>query len=86
MIAFKEVSQDYFSVFGYSNISVVEIYPLANGKECSKSNHSDCGMYSLYYKKKTSLKSTLVISSPVSLYYPDIDEYKIGKLVIEWYT
>ena len=32
MIAFKEVSQDYFSVFGYSNISVVEIYPLANGK------------------------------------------------------
>ena len=86
LIAFKEVSNDYFSVFGYKNITISEVYPFSNEKECGKGNHLDCGIYNLYYKKKLSFKNKLIISSPVSLYYPDRDEYRIGKLIVEWYS
>ncbi len=85
LIAFKDVSDGYFDVFEYKNITIIEVYPEGNNLECNKGNHLNCGVYSLYYKKKASLKDRLIISSPVSLYYPDTGEYRIGKLIIEWY-
>jgi len=47
---------------------------------CSQSNYPDCNIYLVYNKAN----SGLIITSPVSLYYPLTNEYKPGLLEIKW--
>ncbi len=83
MLAFRNTEQNY----GYKNITVFVIYPKSTSlKECVKSVDS-CNIFKLYYNKPNfQVKNIYKTSTIVSLYYPETDEYRVGKLVLEWYT
>ena len=75
----------YFEKFGYKNITIYQVYPNTNNNKCVTSI-SDCGVFEVYNKKPTNIDSKLVRNTPVSLYYPDTDEYKVGVMIVEAYN
>jgi type II secretory pathway pseudopilin PulG len=81
---FNENKVYYNKIFGSKLIRVEQIYPDIRTEECSDNNYPNCGSYVIYAPvKKTENKE--IISTPVSLYFPNSGEYKIGKLIIEAY-
>ena len=70
---FKKVSTAYFDIFGYKRVIIKEVYP---------GNAQD---FIIYEKIPVKYKSKEVISSPLSIYSPKDDSYKVAKLIIEWY-
>ncbi len=78
----------YFESFGYKNITIYQIYPStsSNSNKCSPSKLSDCGVWEVYTRKPTKINTKLVIDTPVSLYFPDKDEYGIGIMIVEAYN
>lgn len=89
LIGFKKIVEDnkgyYREKLGYRNISFYLLYPTKNGKVCDMANIRDCGVWNLYLEKPKHYEKTLVIETPVSLYFPETDNYGIGKMAIEWY-
>ena len=78
--------------FLFSNITVYTIYPARSNKECTLSvlnQKQDCGTFLVYNnipaKCRTEFCEKKVIYLPSSLFYPDMDVYEFGKLVIEVY-
>jgi len=77
------------------NIVVKQVYPAPdarhNSTECTSNQMRDiefpksCGQWTLAEQKEEG-KAARTISVPVSLYYPNIKEYGIGKLIITTYT
>ncbi len=72
--AFSIYSKDYFSLFGYSNITLYLVYPGSVHKPIL-----------IYYRKPTVVRQSQIISTPVLVYDPEDADYKIGKLVLVRY-
>lgn len=82
---------DYYkNSLGNKRIQIKSVYPKTENKICNNEDYSsfqypeNCG-YWILYENNPSRKSGIKISSPVSLFYPEIDEYRIGILEIEVY-
>ena len=88
--SFKE--GDYFNVLGYSNITIEQVYPeVGNTNECTAIRYQDtsypdnCMYWKVYVKRPLNVKKSVKIETPISLYFADLKEYRIGKLVVEFY-
>jgi len=90
LLSFKNLIKNeksyYRERFGYKNITLYKIYPEKNNNECKVSSVGDCGVWSIYSQIPRNYESKLVRETPISIYFPNEDEYGIGKLVIEWYV
>lgn len=64
---------EYSDIFGFSNISVNEIFPNTNS-------------WDLYDNSPESYKTKLVTHIPISLYDVTLKNYAFGVLVVEVYT
>jgi hypothetical protein len=69
---FYKNSDIYFNEFGYKEITVKEVF-------------LEEKTWEIYSKELNNYQSELIVSSPVSLYYPDKKLYGIGVLEIKWY-
>lgn len=75
--------------FGNKKISIELVYPKIAEKECSSErfqwDYPNCNYWVLYEKELSKVKSKEIITTPVSLFYPLTEEYKVGLLKIESY-
>lgn len=74
----------------HKSVKFVQVYPVPEekDKECTKQTWPDCDTWSLYEpseKIKKASKFQPLLQTPVSLYYPNTGEYKIGKLELRMY-
>jgi len=88
LVAFKHALDDnemreyYIEEFGVKGIKIEIVYPpsmTSNG--CNYGTYeasNDCGYYELFPVGSNELR----YSTPVSIYYPDKNMYKIGKLTL----
>ncbi len=94
--SFKQVSlsnKDYYlRTFGKKRITIEQIYPEPKTtEECnpSKFNQFDypnnCKYWVIYEEIPASYSSKQKTSIPISLYFPEIDQYRLGRLNIEVY-
>src|SRR3989338_5277830 len=60
--------------FKFSSENVEEV--------CVQGAYPDCAVYP-YFDPRVEYISSVVISTPVSLYYPLTDEYRFGRLFVE---
>ena len=76
--------QDFFTANCKQKVSFVQISPVPEDAEelCVQGTYPDCAVY-LFYDPQVESSSSLLISTPVSLYYPLTGEYTFGKLVVE---
>lgn len=87
----KNYRSYYTEVFGYKTIKVIQLYPVPKEGECTMFDYqnvdfiSNCNTWTIYESVKKGYKSKNIISTPVSLYFPDSGIYSIGKLQIEVY-
>lgn len=90
LIGFKKIAEDnkgyYREKLGNKNITFYLLYPFKNNKECDLANTKDCGVWNIYLEKPKRYEKTLIIETPISLYFPETDDYGIGKMVVTWYT
>jgi hypothetical protein len=82
----------YTSSLGYKKITVSQVYPLTTNVLCTLELYSqdaypeNCGFWMLYDRQPTPLKQAITASTFVSLYFPEIDEYRIGRLEVTRYA
>ena len=81
---------DYYkAILGNKKITVYNMYPSTNKGKCDSKTYSsleypeNCNYWIIHDSQIN--KDGIKISTPVSLYYPEIDEYRIGSLEIEIY-
>ena len=82
----------YRSVFGTRDITLEILYPQPKTKvECNLQTYKNinyplnCNQYIIFSSvTKTSNKN--IISTPVSIYFPETDTFGIGKLIVTTYT
>ncbi len=97
-LPFKRIMGEDFSrykrIFGRKTITLKIIYPVPDQSmtevECDVSKYiqtvypENCGFWTLYdYNPENELAAK--VSTIVSLYYPEFDEHKIGRLEIDHY-
>ncbi len=76
----------YESLFGKKTIKVELLYPKKQEGECTiekykqKEFPDNCNIFTIYDTKK---QEKIIISSPISIYFPSIEQYRIGKIIIE---
>ena len=70
---------------GYKKVLMEQVYPEGNNVECTLINYPDCSRFILHDKTSNRLKNKIVRDVPVSLYYPLANEYRAGRLIIEYY-
>ena len=82
----------YRSVFGTRDISLEILYPISEQKaECNQQSYkninypSNCNEY-IIFSSITKTANKNIISTPVSIYFPETDTFGIGKLKIITYT
>ncbi len=80
--SFVETSKKY--KFGFKNITIIKTYPENINNKCTRFNFISCNYWDIYFAKKVT-ETRFIISTPVSLYYPNEDKYEVGKLIIERY-
>lgn len=96
LLAFKALvknNEDHYSaIFGYATITVEQLYPEINStEECIPSNYQNvlypdnCKYWEIYSKLPQKYRANPVIYTPISLYFPNTDEYRIGKLTMRVY-
>ena len=71
---------DYFETICKQKVSFVNVYPEKEDVICTMGNYPDCTTFDFYGEDSD---ARVVISTPVSLYYPLTGEYTAGKLVVE---
>ncbi len=77
----------YFDRLGYENITIYQVYPAKSNKKCTQGNLDNCGVWEVYSRKPAGkITSKIVRDTPVSLYYPDKDQYAIGIMTVEAYN
>ena len=81
----KEHAAYYFTKFGYKNITIYQVYPEKNPERCSGNKISDCGVWEIYNRAPRTKGTKIIRDSPVSIYFPEKDEYAVGILVVEAY-
>ena len=76
--------KEFFTANCKQKVSFVQISPVPDNSEklCVQGTYPDCGIYP-FYDPEIPSSSSLLLSTPVSLYYPITGEYRFGKLVIE---
>jgi len=74
--------QEFFNANCEQRVYFVELYPTLTNGTCTQGSYPDCNYY-YFYEPNVKYTSKIVMSTPVSLYYPLDDSYKSGKLVIE---
>ena len=82
----KDYREYLFDRFGYKNITIYEVYPVKNNNKCNPGNIGNCGVWEIYTKKPSKITSKIVRTTPVSLYFPEKDDYGIGIMVVEAYN
>jgi len=93
----KALSGDFNSfmnIFGRKKITVKQVYPVLDfnvqGQECDVPHYiqveypDNCDTWTLYEYNPDKKKGRKV-SSLVSLYFPEFEEYRVGRLEIEYY-
>ncbi len=75
----------YEGNYGFMKLVIEQTYPFQEKVECNMQNYPDCNYFAVYNKQNLNLKNKLIESKPVSLYFPLTDEYKLGKLIVEYY-
>lgn len=101
-LGFKKVvegNMDFYGrAFGNKRIFVEEIFPEVAGvsgeRECSWVLYNqveypeNCGYWVLYERRpgQGQVKGSARVSSVVSLYFPEIEEYRIGRITVESYS
>lgn len=82
----------YYRNFGSKRITVEQIYPdVGNNFECTYNKYREvnypdnCKYWVLYENKPANYKKNFKVSTVVSLYFPEINEYRIGRISIEVY-
>lgn len=82
----------YTQLLGNQKISVEEVYPVPlSSTLCTRALYlqpsypGSCSRWVLYEQKPTTTKQTMVLSTVVSLYYPENDLYTLGRLTVEVY-
>lgn len=91
---FVEHRKHYSDLFSYMIISVEQIYPKANDKECTEGIYSNpaypetppvgCGNWTLYNNPKKGVEP-MFRTMPVALYYPINKAYTLGQLKVYIY-
>jgi len=79
--AIEENKEYYIDLFGFRRIYIEQVYPAVDGV-CEREDFrvgSECGKWEIYDNNP---KGNRIVSMPVSLYFSETDEYKIGRLVI----
>jgi len=93
ILAFQKTIADqtshYSQLFGQTRISIEQTYPKpATIKECTlreftNTDYPDnCNSWILYNKLTTRI--TRKITMPVSLYFPSSNQWRIGRLIVEY--
>ncbi len=82
-----DASREYAEFFTSNcpqKVSFVQVYPEPEDSEevCVQGTYPDCAIFS-YYDPKVAYTTSILISTPVSLYYPLTMEYTLGKLQVE---
>ncbi|MAG47697.1 hypothetical protein CL617_03755 [archaeon] len=70
---------------GFMEIRIREIYPLNSEGVCDASNYPDCNEFVLY-DDNGNKENVNILTTPISLYYPGLKEYKSGVLEIKWFN
>ncbi|MBI2148628.1 hypothetical protein HYU23_03025 [Candidatus Woesearchaeota archaeon] len=76
----------YFDRWGYKNITIYTVYPGKNNIKCTTASADNCGVWDVYINKPSKITSKIIRDTPVSLYFPDKDQYAIGIMVVEAYN
>jgi len=89
LIAIKTIINDYKSeyipLFGFKKIEVELLYPKNQEQQivCTPQNYPDnCNFFPIYSNLNPNKKSEKTISTPISLYFPSKNQYKLAKLSI----
>ena len=70
---------------GEKEITIKQIYPESKNIACTTKTYPDCNSYLIYSKKFAKSKNTVIIDTPISLYFPLTNEYKAAVLEIKWH-
>ncbi len=81
-------NQDYYThLLGYKKIVITRLYPQPNGNDiCSLASYSQevypdtCASWVVYDHYPVTINQKIVASTFVSLYFPELGEYHIGRL------
>ena len=82
IMAFKDLNSN---LFGNKRIIIEIIYPEKNNIECNYGNLDNCNKIIVYSKVPNKYERKIIVSSPVSIYNINSNEYYMGKLSIEGY-
>lgn len=76
--------QEFFTANCDQKVYFTQVYPEVEDIEevCVQGTYPECAIYP-YYDPEIEYSSSIVISTPVSLYFPMSEEYRFGRLVIE---
>lgn len=85
MTGLKLEDTGFFNKLGYKSIIVKQVYPIKKAGLCDAKIYPDCDSYLLYENKPKGKASSMILSTPVSLYFPFTDSYGAGKLEITWW-
>lgn len=91
---FVEHRKHYSDLFGYMIITVEQLYPKTNGKECIEGIYSNpaypetpptgCGNWTIYNNPKKGAEPVFR-TMPIALYYPTNRVYTLGQLKVSIY-
>jgi hypothetical protein len=76
----------YIKRYGFMNITLSEVYPEENSKECKIGDFKDCGFWQVYEHLPADTNQRRVLETPVSLYDPSEESYSVGVLRIYDYN
>ena len=89
LIIFTQHQQDYKQLLGSSTVIIKQIYPALNKTTtCTPQIYNqatypeNCNQW-VIYNNSNGKKEKNVISTPIALYYPEKNIYKLGQLTIE---
>ncbi len=76
--------EEFFTSNCDQKVYFIQVYPEPEDVEeiCIQGTYPNCAIFP-YYDPQIEYSSSIVISTPVSLYFPMEDEYRFGRLVIE---
>jgi len=96
LLPFALVTQEnpayYSTLFGTKTIRVIRTYPIPKEHViCTPALYNQesyprsCATYVIYSNKPPKPTRKIIISTPISMYYPELNSYYIGRLEIEVY-
>lgn len=79
----------YQQLFGYQTMTVEQLYPVPSAKQaCTLQHYSqaaypdNCNSWKLYDSRPSRFTGQYTVSTFVTLFYPEIDAYRLGRLSI----